>query len=487
MYAKNTHKTNVFTRERESSFRHRFVKILSVFTFFLISFFLIPNSSVYAFVAPGMTAEGTLTNGTFFGFYPQYSDINGDGYDDMLIGNSQYSSSKGRIYVYFGNGTGFSSSADITITGETNSDSFSGGDLGNSFAVGDINGDGYNDILAGAYGNDEAGSLAGKIYVFYGSATLSGDLAASVADLSALGNLTNNKNFGIGVKILDVNNDNNNDVIVVAGTATSSTSSKIYTFLNTNNTFDYNNPSFTLSTTGTNTFGLDFWTIGTGDSNGDNVDDLLSIDNSQNGKLFLFNGSNLGGFSQTSVFNAETTTDLLGRNRSTSTADINSDGLDDFCAGAYSNDTVATNQGRVYCFFGRSSFDSSYSVTVADIILNGQASNDNFGRTTFLYDVTNDGKPDLLVGAYQNNVASGSRHGKFFIYKNTAGTFADSPWFSEVKTSGNTAYGNSVSAFDWDYDGWPILMCCKVEPLQVELVTQLSTTTKSNMEHQLLV
>lgn len=425
----------------------------SVFLSFILLFVSL-TKPVQAFVAPGMTVEGTLTNGTNFGFNPQYGDINGDSNQDMIINVSTCASNKGCLYIYFGNGSSFSTTANIMITGEASSDYLGGQDFGNSFSVGDVNGDNYDDILIGAYGNDEAGSLAGKIYVFYGSYLISGDKIASQADLSALGNLTDKKYFGTSVKITDINNDNQNDIIIVAGTNNYATTSIIYTFLNSNNTFNFSSPNFINLTSGTNTSAVGYWQTNSADFDGDGNIDLLVADTFLTGKIYLFKGFGTGEFTQTSIFNQEASSNLLARYGSVSIADINNDQKDDFCAGAYRNSTIVATQGRVYCFLGRASFSASYSVTEANFILNGQSTLNNFGKATYLYDITNDGKSDLLIGAHQLDASAGLRHGKFYIYKNTSGTFTDSPWLSEIKTSGNTVYGFSVSAMDWDNDGW---------------------------------
>jgi hypothetical protein len=424
----------------------------------------LPYTKVDAFVGPGMTAEGTLTHGTNLVNQLQFGDINGDRKVDLVEFFPSYSSNTGRILVYFGNGIQFSPTPDITITGTVPSVGYVGGiDFGNGFAIADLNADGFDDILIDSPANNEGGNLSGKIYVFYGSSTFSGDKLTSQANLSANGNTTNNKFYGSAISIFDANNDGKNDIVVLAPSSNYDTTSNIYTFLNSNNTFDFANPSFTLSTTGTKLY--IFSSMKIGDFDGDGNRDIFIGDYTSgfsDDKMYLLRGLGTGAFVQTSVYNPELSTDSFGRHSSVSTADINDDGKSDFCAGAFGNDTVSTNQGRVYCFFGRTTFNSSYSVTEADVILNGLASNDDFGRVTYLYDVTNDGKPDLLVGAYQTDAAAGSRHGRFFIYKNSGGTLSNAPWFSEIKTSGNTLYGASVGAIDYDFDGWVNIMVRQV-------------------------
>jgi hypothetical protein len=192
-----------------------------------------------------------------------------------------------------------------------------------------------------------------------------------------------------------------------------------------------------------------------GDFNGDGIIDMLAGPNYvSSGKLLIYKGVGTGAFVLESTITVQVAAYNIARPGSVSISDYNSDGKDDFCFGSHRNSLIANQQGQFYCFLGRNIFNTSYSVTEADITLNGQAANDDFGRAAYLYDVTNDGKPDILVGAYQGDSTAGSRHGKFFIYKNTGGAFTGTPWFSEIKTSGNTAFGNSISAADWNRDGW---------------------------------
>jgi hypothetical protein len=88
------------------------------------------------------------------------NDFNGDGYADAIVGAYGYSSNQGRAYIYYG-GASMDSTADITVSGpSTNSY------LGYSVAsAGDVNSDGYADAIVGAY---SYGSGAGRAYIFYG-------------------------------------------------------------------------------------------------------------------------------------------------------------------------------------------------------------------------------------------------------------------------------------------------------------------------------
>ena len=91
-------------------------------------------------------------------------DVNGDGYDDTIVGiplSDANGLDSGKVCVYHGSGSGSSLSPDWTATGEKTLDNF-------GFVVaaaGDVNGDGYDEILVGAPFNDEGGLDAGKVYL----------------------------------------------------------------------------------------------------------------------------------------------------------------------------------------------------------------------------------------------------------------------------------------------------------------------------------
>jgi hypothetical protein len=70
----------------------------------------------------------------------------------------------GAIYVYLGTANGFASTPSAKISGEANGDHF-----GEALAaVGDVNGDGYQDVAVGAHDYSCGTGSAGKIYVYLG-------------------------------------------------------------------------------------------------------------------------------------------------------------------------------------------------------------------------------------------------------------------------------------------------------------------------------
>jgi len=113
-------------------------------------------------------------------------DVNGDGFDDLIVG-ARGAGPNGSSYVVFGKASGFSAAMDLSSLDGSNGfrlDGEAGGDeSGNSVSTaGDVNGDGFDDLIVGADGADPNGDRSGSSYVVFGQA--SGFSAA--IDLSSL-------------------------------------------------------------------------------------------------------------------------------------------------------------------------------------------------------------------------------------------------------------------------------------------------------------
>ncbi|MDP2308507.1 MAG: MopE-related protein [Pseudomonadota bacterium] len=104
-------------------------------------------------------------------------DVNGDGYGDVVVGAYAYdngSTDEGRAYVYLGSSSGLATSEAWTAESDQ-----SGAYFGRSAtSAGDVNGDGYGDVVVGAYLYDNGSTDEGRAYVYLGS---SSGLATSAA------------------------------------------------------------------------------------------------------------------------------------------------------------------------------------------------------------------------------------------------------------------------------------------------------------------
>ena len=96
-------------------------------------------------------------------------DVNGDGFRDVAIGAPQWSGpdgQTGRIKLYFGGPRGLTPAPCPPITGERAGEWL--GARQTLAGIGDVNGDGYADLAAGALGHDGMGMGVGQIRVYLG-------------------------------------------------------------------------------------------------------------------------------------------------------------------------------------------------------------------------------------------------------------------------------------------------------------------------------
>ncbi|MEQ9640316.1 MAG: hypothetical protein RIM84_09880 [Alphaproteobacteria bacterium] len=144
-------------------------------------------------------------------------DVNGDGFDDFLIGAQGYNSFAGRAYLVLGNDDG-GGTVDLTNPGSTivTIDGAAGARVSSGFAAaGDLNGDGRDDFLVGALADTQGGANSGTVFALLGSET-PGNI-----DTSALGAndgfaLTGDDGLGrLGrhIAVGDFNSDGNPDIV----------------------------------------------------------------------------------------------------------------------------------------------------------------------------------------------------------------------------------------------------------------------------------
>jgi hypothetical protein len=473
----------------------------------------------------------TATTGDFFGFsVAGAGDVNGDGYGDVIVGahlanttSNTAATNKGRAYLFLGSATGLGSTVGTTagtrqILNDPNTTATSD-HFGRSVAgAGDVNGDGYADVIVGAQGanttDNGTASSQGRAYLFLGSAT---GLTNTAGTTAGTRQTLNNPNttvafdyFGFSVAGAgDVNGDGYGDVIVGAyGASTTDNSTatgngRAYLFLGsatglgstvgttagTCQTLNDPNTTATYDTFGRNV-------AGAGDVNGDGYADVIvgalgaSSTNNANatnqGRAYLFLGS-AAGLTNTAGTTAGTRQTLLDPN-TTATADnfgwsvagagdVNGDGYADVIVGAYaasSTDNAAANgQGRAYLFLGSATGLTNTVGTTAGTRQtlndpNTTATADNFGRSVAgAGDVNGDGYADIIIGAYLASTtdnATATGNGRAYLYlgsatglTNTTGTTAGTrqPLNDPNTTATTDNYGWSVAgAGDVDADGY---------------------------------
>jgi hypothetical protein len=374
------------------------------------------------------------------------SDVNGDGYSDVIVGanlNDAGGTLAGRSYIFFG-GSAMDNIPDVVLTGEAAFDNF-----GNSVSsAGDVNGDGYSDVIVGANLNDAGGSDAGRSYIFFGGSAMD-----NIPDVVLTGEAAGDQ-FGISVSSAgDVNGDGYSDVIVGARWNDAGGTNAGRSYLYFGGTAMDNIPDIIM------TGEVDFDVFGisvssAGDVNGDGYSDVIvgaylnDAGGSDAGKAYLYLNSLTGTDIPDEFFTGEASNDQFGVSIS-SAGDVNGDGYSDVIVGAWGNDAGGSNFGRAYIYFGGPAMDN-----IADVVLTGEAAGDHFGfSVSNAGDVNGDGYSDVIVGSFFND-AGGSNAGRAYIY--FGGPAMDN--IADVVLTGEAAgdeFGYSVSsAGDVNGDGF---------------------------------
>jgi hypothetical protein len=390
---------------------------------------------------PAWSAESNQQEAYFGHSVSGAGDVNGDGYSDVIVGAPQYdvtgvNTDDGRAYVYYGSSSGLSSSADrIYESDQTHAE------FGSSVSsAGDVNGDEYSDVIVGAPGYDPDG----RVFAYYGSAS---GLPAVYASWTIGSPDVNGSSFGHSVSSAgDVNGDGYSDVIIGDDYYSNGESYEGKTYV-------YHGSSSGLSTSvdwqaESNEVGAGFGgsVSGAGDVNGDGYSDVIvgagQAGVEDEGKAYIYYGS-FAGLLPSASWTVECDSSMAGFGATLSSAgDVNGDGYADVIVGAPGYDLIEFSEGAAFVYFGGPLGPSlSPDWTTEPIIGLGGIG----GSVTSAGDINGDGYSDLIVGA----------EAKALVYHgSSSGPSAASDWAKEGN-QGSAYFGCSVSsAGDVNGDGY---------------------------------
>jgi hypothetical protein len=404
----------------------------------------LPLSLASVISTPALTLTGE-NMGNFFGrLVATAGDVSGDGYSDLIVGASRFDNNRGRAYLYLGVVGGLSPAPVLTMSGEYTGDLYG---IAVSTA-GDVNGDGYADVIVGA---SVGGTGTGRAYLYLG-----GSAGLSQTPVVTLTGEHVDDAFGATVTSAgDVNDDGYGDIIVGAFQFPNGNSTgRAYVYMGWPGGLTVT-PAVTLTGEFTGD-GFSIPVATAGDVNGDGYTDVIigaPNNGSVRGRAYVYLGGP-GGLGPTPALTltGEHAGYAFGFGLATA-GDVNGDGYADVVVGAQGYAGFGST-GRAYLFMGG---PSGLSATPA-LTLTGEGNNDSFGNSVATAgDVNDDGYTDIIIGA--RNYSGGAGTGRACLFLGGPAGLSSTPALTLTgENSGNFLGRRAVQAGDVNGDGYSDLV-----------------------------
>ncbi|SKB57296.1 FG-GAP-like repeat-containing protein [Dyadobacter psychrophilus] len=391
-------------------------------------------------------------NGSQMGYaVSSAGDVNGDGFNDVIVGAPYFDNgetNEGAAFLYYGSASGISLNGFETLEGNQ-----AEANMGFSVSgAGDINGDGYADVLVGAPLFDDAQTNTGRIFIFHGSPGGLNPQPASTLSFNQLGCRFGHAAADGG----DVNGDGFSDIIVGAPGYSNVQNGEGAAFVYYGSGSGILNNALILESNKTSSF-MGGSVSGAGDVNGDGYSDVIAGDHFYNdgqvleGAAFIYYGSQSGIDMQTGdILQINVSQAALGTSVSCA-GDVNGDGFSDVIVGADHYIANQKMQGGAFIFHGSSSGIDPVAKTT--LLGNQEAAHMGYA-VAGAGDVNGDGYADVVVGAPQYNGGQ-AEEGALFVYHGSPAGINPVVAIKIEKNQGKAQLGYAVAgAGDVNGDGY---------------------------------
>ncbi len=362
-------------------------------------------------------------------------DVNGDGYMDVIAGAHQYLV-EGAAFVFHGSAAGLVGS-DIRDAAAVLRSNFRGSQMGVGLAsAGDVNGDGYADVIVGAPYYSNSHDTEGAAFVFHGSASgivgRTPGTAAAMLESNALRAYFGGQVASAG----DINGDGYGDVIIGAAGYASGEAEEggAFVFHGSAAGIVGRHPGNAAAVLQSNQVGAKLGTgvAGAGDVNGDGYGDVIVgapfYDNGEidEGAAFLFLGSATGLVGRhpgnAAAFLESNQAGAQFGNRLAGAGNINRDQFSDVIVGAYKYNNGQTNEGVAFVYHGSAQGLQGSNPGDASVSLLGDQDNAWLGVSVAAAgDVNGDGYGDVIVGASRYDVGLPDEGAAFLFHGSANG------------------------------------------------------------------
>ena len=374
------------------------------------------------------TATGDREGASFGTSVAGAGDVNGDGYADVIVGAPSYTSDpvnqsgEGAVFVFYGSPSGLSATPDWMVESNQADAAF-----GTSVSTaGDVNGDGFDDVIVGAPGFSNGQDNEGAAFVYYGSATglspsqnkvvMSNQSASNFGWSVATAGDVDGDGYSeviVGAPDYDNGQENEGAVFVYRGSAAG-----LDTTLKWTAELDQANA----------VFGTSVATAGdvNGDGYADVIIGApgYTNDHSKEGAAFVYHGSKENGLSTVPSspagpipnpdWRVESDQENAGLGWSVATAgDVNKDGYAEVIVGAPWYRNGQTDRGAAFVYHGSASgLNSTFNWS-------SESNQENAGlgwSVATADDVNKDGYSDVVIGAPWYDAGENSESGAAFLY-----------------------------------------------------------------------